>query len=435
MKKILYFDLISGISGDMTVGALLDILTESEIERYKAELKKLRLDDEFDIEIFKTSKNGIYGTKFNVIIKGEPTTHTHSHDEGHSHSHDHGHSHSHSHDHSHGHAHSHNHSHARTFFDIQEIIDSSDLTIRTKEFARNIFIEIAIAESKIHNMPIEEVTFHEVGAIDSIVDIVSVAIIIDILNIVDIRTDKIRLGSGFVECEHGLMPVPAPATLEILRGLPTMTTSSQVELVTPTGAGILKALITEYNSRPVMVVEKVGYGAGTKNLETPNLLRVYVAEIEDDSHTDELILFETNIDDMSSEIYSYLFEMFFSIGVLDVYTTNIGMKKNRPGICLSVLANKEIEFQVEEIIFRETSTFGIRKQIVSRVSLQRRLKKIQTAYGEVGLKVGYYKGEIIKITPEYEDVKSVANRHCVPFFEVYNETLVRIKEQNLWQQF
>ncbi len=435
MKKILYFDLISGISGDMAVGALLDMLTETEVQRYKDELKKLNLDKEFDINIYKDSKKGIFGTKFDVILNNEQILrdlkHEHKH---HEHSHDHD-DHTHEHDHTHSHNDTTEHVHGRTFFDIQEIIDSSDLTVRTKEYAKNIFVEIAIAESKIHNVSIEDVHFHEVGAVDSIVDIVSTAIIIDILDISDIRADKIRLGSGFVECEHGMMPVPAPATLEILRGLPTIFTNIECELVTPTGAGILKALITEFDSRPNMKVEKVGYGVGTMDLEAPNLLRVYIAQIEDDEDSEELILFQTNIDDMSSEIYSYLFEMLFSIGVLDVYTTNIGMKKNRPGISLNVLANKEIEFQVEEILFRETSTFGIRKQKITRVTLQRSIKRIQTAYGEVAIKLGYYKGEIIKITPEYEDVKNIANRHCVPFFEVYNDALVKIKEQNLWQQF
>ncbi len=398
MKKILYIDLVSGISGDMTVGALIDLLDENEIQRFKYELATLDLDDEFEVEITRKDKFGIFGNKFNVIIKNEEKGSEH---------------------------------HARNLNDIVEIIDNSKISKKAKDMSKNIFTEIAKAEAKIHNKTIDEVHFHEVGAIDSIVDIVSVAILIDVLGITDIRAKEVKVGTGFMDCAHGKMPIPAPATLELLTGLPMVSTNIETELVTPTGAAILKCLVTKFGEKPDMHVLKIGYGVGTKDLNIPNILRLYIAETEDSSYTEDMVLFETNIDDMSSEVYSYLFDMLFSIGVNDVYTTNIGMKKNRPGIMISVLANREIEAQVEEVLFKETTTFGIRKSEISRVGLERQMTRVLTSYGEVRIKIGKFKGEIIKITPEYEDVKNIANRHCVPFFEVYNETLVRIKEIDL----
>ncbi len=403
MKKILYLDLVSGISGDMTVGALIDLLDENEILRYKYELSTLKLENEFEIEINKKDKYGIYGTKFDVIIRNEDHKHTHDH----------------------------THNHGRNLTDITEVIDNSKISNRAKELSKEIFSEIARAEAKIHNKDITEVHFHEIGAIDSIIDIVSVGILIDMLGIVDVRAKEVKVGTGFVDCAHGKMPVPVPATLEILTGLPMVSTDIESELVTPTGAGILKCLVKQFGEKPDMNVKRVGYGVGIKDFDIPNILRAYIAEVEDRSYDEEMILFETNIDDMSSEVYSYLFDMLFSIGVSDVYTTNIGMKKNRPGIMISVLANKEIEAQVEEVLFKETTTFGIRKSRIDRVGLERQITRVLTSYGEVRIKIGRFKGDIIKVTPEYEDVKNIANRHCVPFFEVYNETLVRIKEIDL----
>ncbi len=394
MSKILYFDTISGISGDMASGALIDLLTEKELALYKEQLKKLNMYTEFSVEINKKSKNGIFGTKFDVV-----TDETHSH--------------------------------SRNLNDITDIIDNASLSDNVKNLAKEMFAVIAAAEAKVHNKGVDEIHFHEVGAVDSIVDIISVCILIEILNIDDIRAERVQVGTGFTKCEHGIIPVPAPATLEILKGIPTYSNGIEAELVTPTGASIIRALVKKFEKRPVMNIEKIGYGLGTKDLEIPNVLRVMIAEI-DSTNVEELVLLETNIDDMSSEIFSYLFETLFSVGALDVYTSSVGMKKNRPGTVLSVLVNHEIVTAVEEILFRETSTFGIRKRIIERVSLKRKMERVSTSFGEVKVKIGYFNGEIIKVTPEYEDVKNIAVMSCVPFFKVYNETIAKIQEQVEW---
>lgn len=398
MSKILFFEPQSGISGDMTIGALIDLLDDSKIDEFRKKIMLLNLNDEFDIEIKKESKMGIVGTKFDVLIK-----HDHHHDHDHSHSH---------------------HHNSRNLSDIENIIDNSLLNDKIKSLSKSIFMKVAVAEAKIHGKTIEEVHFHEVGAIDSIVDIVGTAILVDMLEIDDIRCEKVHVGTGFVKCAHGLMPVPAPATQEILIGVPTYSKGIESELVTPTGASILKTLVKDFAKKPDMTVSKVGYGLGTKNLEIANVLRVNIAEVFSnnsfsDTINEELILLETNIDDMSSEVYSYIFDKLFSLNALDVYTTSINMKKNRPGIMLSVLTKEEDVFEIEKFIFKQTTTFGIRKTKVNRTALKREFRKIDTKYGEVTVKLGFLDGEVVKVMPEYEDVKRISLDKNIPFYTVY----------------
>lgn len=400
MNKILYLDIISGISGDMMVGALLDLLSEKDIEEFKKQLLKLNIEDEYEIQITRKSKQGIFGTKFDVIFKNVPINNDDNH--------------------------------GRNLYDIDKIIEESTLSVGVKSLSKGMFMRIANAESKIHAKPISQVHFHEVGAVDSIVDIVSVAILLEMLNIDDIRADKVYIGSGVVKCEHGFMPVPAPATLEILKGVPTYSTGIQSELVTPTGAAIIKTVVKEFGARPNMSVEKIGYGIGTKDLEIANVLRVCIAITEEEKNEEELVLLETNIDDMSSEIFSHLYEKIFSLGALDVFTIPISMKKSRPAVLLNVLANKDCAEKVSETIFKETSTFGIRKSIVLRQSLDRQMRKVITQYGEVAIKIGYYNGEVIKVVPEYEHIKNIATIKDKPFIDVYNDTIVAIKDKSKW---
>ncbi len=273
-KRILYFDCFSGISGDMTIGALLDLGIDQSL--FLAELSKIHLD-EYDVEIKKGLKKGISGTDFTVHLH----THEHHHEEEqHNYEHNHEHDHHHEkHEHEHHHAEkSHDHSHTRNLSDIYTIIENSDLSEYVKVASKNIFFIVAEAEAKIHAKAIDEVHFHEVGAVDSIVDIIGAAICVEMLKIDEIQCSEINLGSGFVHCEHGIFPVPAPATLEILKGVPVYSKNAKKELTTPTGAAILKALCSEFGSSPEFIIEKIGYGLGKRDMETPNVLRVIVGK-------------------------------------------------------------------------------------------------------------------------------------------------------------
>lgn len=423
MSTILYFETLSGISGDMTIGALLDLLSPKEIEIFKSELSKINLDDEYKIEIKKDAKMGIVGTKFNVIID----KHTHEHEDNHTNAHNH------ENEHTHNHESEHTHTHDRNLADIENIIDNTGLSDKVKELSKAIFMQVALAESKVHGKPLSKVHFHEVGAIDSIVDIIGTAILIDMLKIDDIRCEKVHVGTGFVKCAHGIMPVPAPATVEILTGVPTFSKGIESELTTPTGAGIIKTLVKKFDKRPNIITLKVGYGLGTKDLPIANVLRVSICELVSPKLIDEeLIMIETNIDDMSSEVYSYLFDKLFSLGALDVFTTPIGMKKNRPATLLSVLVSQDVEYEIERFIFTETTTFGVRKSIVNRSKLDRKVRKIETEFGQVSVKIGYLDGEVIKIVPEYEEVKKIASANFIPFARVYSKIQAVIEEMKIW---
>ncbi len=284
MSRVLYFDCLSGISGDMTIGALLDLGVDEKA--FIDALSKLNLKG-YTLEISKKDKNGIFGTKFDVILEGE-TGHNHDHDHGHKHGHDHSHDHGHKHDHKHGHDHEHSHEHKhkeddhhhRNLLSITQMIEASSLSEAVKTLSLKIFNEVAVAEAKIHNVSINEVHFHEVGAVDSIVDIVGTAILIEMLDVDEIISAPVHVGTGFVKCAHGKIPVPAPATLEILKGIPIYSKGIRSELVTPTGAAIIKTLATSFESRPEMILSDIGYGIATKDLEIANLLRVSLGEIQ-----------------------------------------------------------------------------------------------------------------------------------------------------------
>jgi uncharacterized protein (TIGR00299 family) protein len=423
-KRILYFDCFSGISGDMTIGALLDLGIDQDL--FLAELNKIHLD-EFEIEIKKGLKKGISGTDFTVHLTHQEHSHeehTHDHEDDHNHhehTHDHHHDHSHEHEHTHEHHHTekpHDHAHTRNLSDIYKIIDSSNLSEYVKTASKKIFLIVAEAEAKIHAKTIDEVHFHEVGAVDSIVDIVGAAICLEMLHIDEIQCSDINLGSGFVHCEHGVFPVPAPATLEILKGVPVYSKNAKKELTTPTGAAILKALCSEFGSLPEFIIEKIGYGLGKRDMETPNVLRVIVGKKKSPS---TLTMLETNIDNMNPEIYSYLFPKLLDNKALDVFVTPILMKKNRPANILSVLCNEETVEQLEEILFTETSTLGIRKYKVEREELERKFDKVNTKHGVITVKYAFRNGKLLKFTPEYEDCRLIAEKTNIPLIQIINE--------------
>ena len=379
-KNVLYFDCFAGISGDMTIGALLDLGIDETTFRNKIALLPL---EGYTLKIKKSMKNGISGTDFNVITDKNKAGHTHRH-----------------------------------FQDILRIIDSSNLSESIKAASRKIFTLVAEAEAKIHNTTLEKIHFHEVGAIDSIIDIVGTAVCIELLNIDKIFSAPLHQGTGFVDCAHGRIPVPAPAALEITKGLPSYSTGIQKELVTPTGAAIIKTLAEDFIPMPSMTVEQTGYGIGTWDLEIPNMLRIIKGKQEE---VKNLCILETNIDDMNPELYSYILPKLLENGALDVYITPIIMKKNRPGNILSVIADINIVQQLEDIIFKETTTFGIRKFRVERSELSREIRETETKYGKVRVKIAYKNGKILKYTPEFEDCKAIADSHDIPVNEIFKE--------------
>lgn len=456
--KVLYYDLFCGISGDMNLGALVDLGVD--IEYLKSELHKLNIDEEFDIVTKTDMKHGISGTKLDVVLhnqEGHEQEHNHhgghSHGEnahtheGHSHgddvhtheghthgeeTHTHeGHSHgeeTHTHEgHSHGeHTHSHSdHSHEhRTFAMIKQMIQSSDLEQRVKDTSIEIFRLIAVAEGKVHNKPMDEVHFHEVGATDSIVDIVGAAICLHYLNVDKVMASSVQVGGGFVRCAHGRMPVPAPATAEILEDVPLKYNVVPFETTTPTGAAILKATVDEYSDQHELVINRIGYGLGFKDFEIPNILRVYLGEIKEnksDLEVEEQFVMSCNIDDMNSEVYTYVEHELFKQGALDVYKTPIIMKKGRPATKLSVLFKDEDRERLQQILFTETTTAGVRESRVTKYMMKREFVTVTTKYGNVSVKKLFLEGELVKSKAEYEDCLKLAKQHNVGLSVIYKE--------------
>lgn len=392
--KILYFDCSSGISGNMTIGALLEIVDD---EKYLLnELKKLNIDG-YEIKISKKVKNGITGTYVDVLLEHE---HHHKHKE-----------------HNHENEHTHHHEH-RNLSDVNKIIDNSTLNEEVKKLAKKIFLRVAKAESKVHNKPLEEVHFHEVGAIDSIIDIVGTAILINKINPDKIVSSTVNDGYGFIECAHGKMAVPVPATSEIFSNSNVKFRQIEIdtELVTPTGAAIIAELATDFMPLPEMQVEKIGWGSGSKDLQIPNVLKVYYGNIEDEK--DDIVVMETNIDDCGGELLGYTQELLFKNGALDVFFTPIFMKKNRPGYRMSITCKQEDKLKLQNIIFRETTTIGIRYRKEHRAVLKREIIEIETKYGKIKAKKVINNGEEY-IYPEYEEIKKIAEKNNIPLKNFY----------------
>jgi len=385
--KIAYFDCFSGISGDMTVGALLD--AGLKIETLEKELKKLGLSG-YQLEVNKVAKKGISATKFNVKIKEEGVE--------------------------------------RRFKDILTILEKSKLDEEIKKETKKIFLNIAQAESKIHQKDIDKIHFHEIGGLDSIIDITSAVIGIKTLGIEEIYSSALPVGKGFIKCAHGVIPVPAPATLELLKNIPTYSGGIESEMITPTGAAIISTLAKSFGKRPLMKIERIGYGAGEKEFTIPNLLRVSIGEkilkdenLKDGYVSDEAVLIETNIDDMNPEFYDYIMDQLFSQGALDVFLTPIQMKKNRPAHMLSIIVYEQNLKEILEVLFSESTTLGVRVREVKRLRLGQQNFIAETKYGKIRVKVGIFKGEIKNVAPEYEDCKKMAKQHKIPLKEIYEE--------------
>jgi uncharacterized protein (TIGR00299 family) protein len=383
--KILSYDCFSGISGDMNLGAMLDLGVEKSF--LVAELNKLNLDG-WELIVEKDQRHGITGTKVTV----RQTKHEHAH---------------------------------RHLSDIEKIIMGSELDDRTKDLSMKIFMKIAVAEAKVHNISLDHVHFHEVGAIDSIVDVVGAAICFINLNVQRVHVSAIELGGGFVNCDHGKLPVPAPATAEIIQGLPVKKGGVNFEATTPTGAAILAALATDFGDNILLKTEKTAYGVGQKdNHDVPNLLRVFLGEAieKEDSGHDALVL-ECNIDDMNPEFFEYISEKLFRAGASDVYLSNIMMKKGRPGIVLNVICESGSAEALKSIIFTESTSLGIRTFSFRKDTLIRKFEVLDTEYGKVNIKRSFYKGAEVSAKPEYDDCRRIAAEKGAPIKEVYNNIM------------
>lgn len=394
--KLLYYDCFMGISGDMNLGALIDLGVDKEY--LLNELKKLNLQG-YHIEINKGMKNGINGTQVKVEIESNPPHAKSVMMDSH-----------------------HQHEPQRGMKEISQIIENSTLNDNIKSKSMAMFEHIAQAEAKIHNKPIEEIHFHEVGALDSIIDIVGAAICLDYLNPDKIMASSIELGGGMVKCAHGLFPVPAPATAEILKGKPVKTGAVQFETTTPTGAAILVTYVDEFNDTNHFVIEKTGYGHGYKEAEVPNLLRVFWTHDDETNYSKHYqTMIETNIDDMSGECYEAVFEKLFEAGSRDVFLTPIIMKKSRPAVTLSVLCDNENSNIITDLIFRHTTSIGVRTYKVLKEILERNIQTIKTPYGMVRIKLSGRKGHFSKAKPEYEDCFRISKESNKPLTMILAE--------------
>ena len=418
--RAIYLDCFSGLSGNMLLGAFL--AAGMPLETLEAELRRLPMEAEFRLKVSSVKKNGIAATYVDVELLGEGHEHEHAHE----HSCEHGHA-------NEGavplHEHSHEHHH-RTMRDVRAILERSSLSAEVKETSLKIFGVLAQAEGKVHGMMPEKVHFHEVGAVDSIVDIVGTAICLDYLEIEKIFVSRVNTGSGTVHTQHGLMMVPAPATAELLRLFPTYHEGAAKELTTPTGAAVLAALAEFSDHVPAdLLTECIAYGAGTWDLELPNVVRLYIGECKGGGKRD-LSLIETNIDDMDAQLFGYVSERLFAIGALDVWTTPIYMKKNRPAHMLSVLVAEDKKAQCLSLLFSETTSIGMRVlHVDERVEAVRHTALVDTPHGKVRCKVSAYGGKIVSLSPEYDDCREIAAREGIPLKRVRQEALDDLRER------
>jgi uncharacterized protein (TIGR00299 family) protein len=478
--RIAYLECFSGISGDMFLGALLDAGVPPEV--FTRTVEALGVDAR--LEISRVDRSGISATKVDVIAAGEkelpreefwaealsnqqsavspaepsPGGHSHSqgqehahvhshsetppraavpHEHGHNHSHEHSHEHGHSHDHGHQHEHGSKHTHAhRGLKEIRQIIQAADISQSAKDRAIKIFEALGTAEAKVHNSDIEEIHFHEVGAIDAIVDIVCASVGAEALGVDEWVCSPLNVGGGTVVCAHGAFPIPAPATLELLKHAPVYSGEIQKELVTPTGAAIVSVLASRFSHFPAMKTKKTGYGAGTRNFKnSPNVLRISVGETVE-AHAspfpvEEITVLEANVDDMTPQVFGYVLEQALQNGALDAFGTPVQMKKSRPGMLLTVLCRTEDSQSLTKLILAETTTLGVRMRRESRAALARRHVSVRTKWGEVRMKLANLNGSISNYAPEYEDCRQIAKEKKVPLKTVMQEAIkVYLEETN-----
>jgi uncharacterized protein (TIGR00299 family) protein len=383
--KYAYFDCFSGISGDMTLGALLD--AGVPVEHLRTELQRLNLPG-WELTTEKVWKNGMAATYAKVRAQ-DTSTH-------------------------------------RSLSTILDIIEKSNLSLAVKDRAAGIFKKLGEAEAAVHDVPLEKIHFHEVGAVDAIVDIVGACIGFTALGIESFACSALNVGGGTAKMAHGVLPVPAPATARLLLGKPTYSNGVQKELITPTGAAIVATLCTSFGPQPPMSVASIGYGAGTADLEgQPNVLRLMVGEATEKrtAESETIRVLEANLDDMNPQIYGYFLEKALAAGALDVFATSVQMKKNRPGMLVTVLCKPEDEAKFHEMFFAETTTLGVRSYAAERRVLARQWETVHTAFGEVRIKVARLNGHIRQASPEFEDCRKLAEAKNVPLQRVMDEAM------------
>jgi pyridinium-3,5-bisthiocarboxylic acid mononucleotide nickel chelatase len=455
--RIAYLECFSGISGDMFLGALVDAgvsptLLEDTVAALGVGAK---------LEISRVTRSGIFATKVDVWVDGEKDMpreeywakqnvsrdsslsmseadrEPHEHHGHHHHEHEHPHSQQHSGDtntreapaphtrepHTHE-KHSHQHSH-RGLKEIRKIISDAKISHTAKTTAVAIFEALGAAEAKIHSVPVEEIHFHEVGAADAIVDIVCAAVGADALGVTEFVSSPLNVGGGTVRCAHGTFPVPAPATLELLKDAPVYSSGVQAELVTPTGAAIVKTLVRRFQAFPQMKIEKTGYGAGSRDFaQNPNVVRLVIgdsAEAMGKINSETITVLEANLDDLNPQVFGYVMDRLLGEGALDVFGIPVQMKKNRPGMILTVLCKSEDAGKLAQVIFSETTTLGVRQREEYRQTLARRWENVRTQWGEVRIKIASMNGTITNYAPEYEDCRRIAAEHHVPLKTVIQE--------------
>jgi pyridinium-3,5-bisthiocarboxylic acid mononucleotide nickel chelatase len=386
--RLLYFDCIGGISGDMALGALVD--AGADPGEVRSALASLPLEP-FSVEFEETDAGGIRATRARVRCEAAGVI--------------------------------------RTFASIRRLLDEATLPDAARELAQRMFHRLAVAEAAVHGRDVEQVTFHEIGAVDSVVDIAGTALAITMLGVDRSFASPVPTGMGMMRSEHGAMPIPAPAVVELLRGAPLFSKGVPVELTTPTGAAILATVAEGYGELPPMHIEAVGYGAGERTLEFPNVLRVLIGEAADagvDSASDagresrEVVL-ETNVDDLNPELYSYVLERLFEEGAQDAWLTPILMKKGRPAVAISVLCSGQQQDAMREVLYRETGTLGVRASLVAKRMLERTVLDVTTSWGPIRVKVGFLDGRAVTISPEYEDCARAARSSGVAVRKIYEE--------------
>jgi uncharacterized protein (TIGR00299 family) protein len=433
--RIAYLECFSGISGDMFLGALVDAGVPPQLLQETV----AALGVGAKLEVSKVVRSGISATKVDVWVDGEKdmpreefwakkaTEHAHSHTDGHSHDHSHSHDSGHHHGHKEPAHHAHSHEH-RGLAEIRKIITKAAISEPAKAKAIQIFEALGAAEAKIHNVPIESIHFHEVGAVDAIVDIVCAAVGVEALGVQEIVCSPLNVGGGSVKCAHGIFPVPAPATVELLKNAPVYSTGIEAELVTPTGAAIASTLARRFGSFPQMTVEKSAYGAGSRDLPgRPNVLRLVTGEaipqIASKTNSETICVLEANLDDLNPQVFGYVMDRLLDEGALDVFGVPVQMKKNRPGSLLTVLCKPPDAEKLMQVLFAETTTLGVRRREESRQTLARRCENVCTEWGEVRIKIASMNGTVTNYAPEYEDCRRIAAEHHVPLKTVMQEAI------------
>ena len=377
--KVAYFDCFSGAAGDMIVGSLID--AGAAVPELRKGLTSLGLDG-YALFIDSVKEHGLAATRFRVDLS-EPNDQPYRH-----------------------------------LSDITRLLERAPLGESVRKNVHRIFARLAEAEAKVHGTSVDEVHFHEVGAVDAMLDVVGAVLALELLQIDRVLCSPLITGSGTVQCAHGVLPVPAPATVELLDGVPFSSSDEAGELLTPTGAAVLTTLADGFGPMPTMTLESVGYGAGAREgASRPNLLRVLIGRIDDNGDADEITVLETNLDDVSPEVVGRCVDRLLEEGALDVYTVPIHMKKSRTGVLLTVLCEHTLRGRMERILFAETTTFGIRRHSASRVRLRRRFETVSTPFGDVRIKVGERDG-VVTASPEYEDCKALADRHGVALRDI-----------------